>query len=119
MGLNKKPYIEQSKQTAEDKLAARVELLKARGLDEAGIKGEAVVKKLKADIRKARARLTSIAAQEKLTQDLAAMKVQKAQAEKAAKEAPQAKQAKAKKSEKEKAPAKKAKKEKEKKESVE
>jgi len=101
MGLNKKPYIEQSKLTAESKLDARVALLKSRGMEESSINKEMLVKKFKAEIRQARIRLASIAAQEKLTQDLAAMKAQKAEAEKAAKEAPPAKQAKtAKKSEK-------------------
>jgi len=107
MNLKAKGYMEDWKQTTGDKLASRISALKEKGLDDAAIQRDTVIKKMKADIRKANYRLAAIAAQEKLNADKVQARADKLAAKKAAKDKPPAKAAKA-------APAKKEKKEKKK-----
>ena len=107
MNLKAKRYLEDWKKTTSDKLASRISTLKEKGLENAAIQRDTVIKKMKADIRKANSRLTAIAAQEKLNADKAQAKADKLAAKKAAKDKPSAKAAKS-------APAKKEKKEKKK-----
>jgi hypothetical protein len=83
MNLKWKPYLEDQKKIAKGKLAARLSLLKAKGLDEIAIQREPVNRKLKADIREANHRLAIIAAQEKLNADKVRIKEEKLAAGKA------------------------------------
>lgn len=106
MNLRAKGYMKDWKKTTGDKLASRIAALKEKGLDDAGIQRDTLIKKLKADIRKANYRLAAIAAQEKLNADKVQVKADKL----AAKDQPPAKPAKGAKD----APAKKEKKEKKK-----
>ncbi|MFP4039530.1 MAG: hypothetical protein ACLFS7_03225 [Desulfosudaceae bacterium] len=66
MNLKAKPYLEKQYQKARDGLAARVTLLKERGLDPGKLAKDPHVRKLKADIRKAGSRLQSLADTEKI-----------------------------------------------------
>ncbi len=59
--LNKKPYIENHKNLAESKLAARLETLKSNGVTDIQIQRDANVKHYKAEIRQARYQLADIA----------------------------------------------------------
>jgi len=59
--LNKKPYIENHKNLAERKLAARLETLKSNGVTDIQIQRDANVKHYKAEIRQARYQLADIA----------------------------------------------------------
>src|SRR5271157_4276896 len=88
MNLRAKIYVENQKKTSRAKLDARLAALKEKGMDEAAIKKDATVRRLKAQVRKADLRLASIAAQEKLNQERAQAKIDKLAAEKAAREAP-------------------------------
>jgi hypothetical protein len=88
MNLRAKIYVETQKKSVQGKLEARLVSLKEKGIDEAVIKKDATVRKLKAEVRKADFRLASIAAQEKLNQERAQAKIDKVAAEKAAREAP-------------------------------
>ncbi|PKN63752.1 MAG: hypothetical protein CVU57_17605 [Deltaproteobacteria bacterium HGW-Deltaproteobacteria-15] len=81
-----KVYIEEQKQSAQTKLEARRVFLKEKGMNEDSIRKDATVRKLKAWVRKADFRLSSIAAEEKQKQDLAKAKAEK-QAAKAEKKA--------------------------------
>ena len=90
MNLKSKTHLETQKTAAEGKLAARLALLKDKGLDEGAIGRGAMVRKLKADVRKANQRLARIAALEKFNADKAQAKAEKLAAEKAAREAPAA-----------------------------
>lgn len=105
MNLRSKAVLEKGKKVTEEKLATRLSSLQEKGWDEVAIKRDNVMKKLKAEIRKADFRLSAIAALEKLTADKARTKAEKLAAKKAAREKPPAKTAKG-------APAKKEKKEK-------
>ena len=107
MNLKAKGYLESQKKATGDKLAARMSALKEKGLDDAAIKRDSLIKKMKADIRKTNYRLACVAAQEKLNADKIQTKADKLAAKKAAKEKPPKKAAKD-------APAKKEKKEKKK-----
>jgi len=107
MNLKAKGHLESQKKDTADKLAARMAALKAKGLDDAAIKRDTLIKKMKADIRKANYRLTCIAAQEKLNADKVQAKADKLAAKDKPPEKPPAKAAKG-------APAKKEKKEKKK-----
>jgi hypothetical protein len=78
--LNRKPFIEEHQKSAAAKLAARLELLKARGLDDKTIAKDAKIKQYKAEIRKARHQAQSIGAMEALTSQKAEHKAQKAAA---------------------------------------
>ena len=64
MNLKAKPYQEAHKQKVQADLAARVELLKARGIEGRELEKDPRVRKLKADIRKANSRLARVAATE-------------------------------------------------------
>lgn len=125
MNLRGKIFAESLKKATEEKLLARMSLLKGKGLNAEEIQRDASVRKIKGVLRKATARLGAIAAQEKLNLDRAKAKAEKLAAEKAAKE--QAKEGpkeegaekKAKKAKKEKAEKAEPKEKKEKKEKVE
>ena len=107
MNLKAKGHLESQKKAAGDKLALRISSLKEKGLDAAAIQRDSVVKKMKADIRKANYRLACIAAQEKLNADKVQARADKLAAKDKAPEKPPAKAAKG-------APGKKEKKEKKK-----
>ena len=66
MNLKAKNYVENHKKAATEKLSARSAHLKTKGLEEAAIRRDPSIRKIRADIRKANFRLASIAAQEKL-----------------------------------------------------
>jgi len=59
--LNKKPSFENHKNIAENRLAARLEMLKSKGLTDLQIKRDVKVKHFRAAIRKARYQLAEIA----------------------------------------------------------
>lgn len=107
MRLKAKGYLESQMKAAGDKLATRMSYLKEKGLDVVAIKRNSLIKKMKADIRKANYRLACIAAQEKLNADKVQTKTEKLAAKKNDPDQPPAKIAKD-------APAKKEKKEKKK-----
>ena len=107
MNLKAKGYLESQKKVTGDKLAARMSSLEEKGLDDAAIQRDSLIKKMKADIRKANYRLGCIAAQEKLNADKAQTKAEKLAAKKNVPDKPPAKPAKG-------APGKKEKKEKKK-----
>jgi hypothetical protein len=107
MSFKRKGYLEIQKQVAGDKLITRMSFLKEKGLDAVSIKRDSLIKKMKADIRKANYRLACIAAQEKLNADKVQTKTEKLAAQKNAPDKPPAKIARG-------APAKKEKKEKKK-----
>ena len=107
MNLKAKGHLESQRKVTGDKLAIRMSYLKEKDLDAVAIKRDCLIKKMKADIRKASNRLACIAAQEKLNADKAQTKKEKLAAKKNAPDKPPAKIAKG-------APAKKEKKEKKK-----
>jgi len=74
MNLKAKIDVENQKKTVEGKLAARLALLNEKGLDSGAIQRGSVVRKLRAEIRKANYRLACIAAQEKLNAERLATK---------------------------------------------
>ena len=75
MNLKAKIHVENQKQTAVEKLAARQAILNEKGLDDVAVQRDAMFRKIKADIRKANVRLSAIAAQEKLNAERAKAKV--------------------------------------------
>ncbi|MBU0985919.1 MAG: hypothetical protein KKH68_01590 [Proteobacteria bacterium] len=93
MNLKQKIYAENKKKVVEGKLAVRLDFLKEKGLDSAAIQRDVVIRKMKAEIRKANYRLKSIAAQEKLNADKAQAKAEKSAAGKSALKATPAKTA--------------------------
>ena len=114
MKVKSKIYVEEQRKSAQARVDARRAYLKDKGLDEETIRKDVTVRKLKAEVRKADFRLTSIAAQVKLNEarakatadKLAAGKIPKEKAKKEAKkeEAPAKKEKKAKKDKGEKQP---------------
>jgi len=74
MNLKAKIYVENQKKTAHGKLAARLAFLNEKGLDGGAIQRGSVIRKLRAEIRKANYRLACIAAQEKLNAERLAAK---------------------------------------------
>jgi hypothetical protein len=86
MNLKQKIYAENQKKVVEGKIAVRRALLKEKGLDRAVIQRDVVIRKLRAEIRKANYRLASIAAQEKLNAEKAQAKSEKLAAGKTARE---------------------------------
>jgi len=66
MSLKAKIYVKNQKETAHGKLAARLSLLNEKGLGGGAIQRDSMIRKLRAEIRKANYRLACIAAQEKL-----------------------------------------------------
>ncbi len=93
MNLKQKIYAENQKKVVEGKIAVRRALLKEKGLDSAVIQRDVVIRKMRAEIRKANYRLASIAAQEKLNAKKAQAKAEKLAAGKSAREATPAKTA--------------------------
>jgi len=93
MNLKAKGHLENQKLAANEKLAARVAALKSKGMQEAVIQRDTLIKKMKADIRKINYRLSAIAAQEKLNADKIKTKAEKLAARKEAREKPKEKKA--------------------------
>lgn len=94
MNRKAKSYEEGHKQKAQEDLAARVALLATRGIEAKRMEKDPLVRKLKADIRKAKHRLFGVAAAEKLGSQKIEHKKEKAAAEKQAQEAAKAQPAK-------------------------
>jgi len=88
MNLKAKVYVENQKKRIQEKLNARLALLKEKGRKEDVVQRDATIRQLKAQVRKMDYRLAAMAAQEKLNQERAQAKIDKLAAEKAAKEAP-------------------------------
>jgi len=74
MPLKAKTHVENQKKTAHGKIAARLTFLNEKGLDGGSIKRDSMMRKLRAEIRKANYRLACIAAQEKLNAERLAAK---------------------------------------------
>ena len=74
MPLKAKIHVENQKKTAHGKLAARLAFLNEKGLGGGAIQRDSMMRKLKAEIRKADYRLACIAAQEKLNSERLAAK---------------------------------------------
>jgi hypothetical protein len=81
--LNRIPQIEARKMAAENSLAARLELLKTEGLDDGRIQKDTRIKQLRAQVRKAKHQLESIAAMARLMEEKSTAKARKAEAAKA------------------------------------
>jgi hypothetical protein len=94
MKLKVKTYVEDHKKTAQAKLAARQALLATKGMDEAAIGRDALIRKMKAQVRKAGKQLKNLAGKEKLIEDMARIKAEKIAAKKKALEEPAGKPAK-------------------------
>ena len=94
MNLKAKEYLESQKKVAGDKLATRISSLKEKGLGDAAIKRDSLIKKMEADIRKTNYRLACVAAQEKLNADKVHAKAGKLAAKKEAADKPKAKKTK-------------------------
>ena len=75
--LNRKIQVEEHKRSAEGQLAARLELLKSRGMDERRIEKDSGIKQIKAKIGKARHQMARIAAMETLVVAKAESKARK------------------------------------------
>jgi hypothetical protein len=86
--LNRKPQIEAHQKAAEDSLAARLELLKTKGLDEGQIQKDAKIKQFRALVRKAKHQLAGIAAMTALNEEKTAAKDRKAAAAKEPRQEP-------------------------------
>jgi hypothetical protein len=94
MNLKAKIHIERQKQTAQEKLNARLVVLKERGLEDKVIERDSTLRHFKAEVGKANSRLAAIAAQEKLNQERVQAKIDKP-AREAAKQAAKAEAGKA------------------------
>lgn len=94
MNLKARNYVENHKKDAINALSARTALLTGRGLDEAALRRDPSIRKIKATIRKANFRLASIAAQEKLNVERVQDRERKAAEKNAAPEAPAVKKGK-------------------------
>jgi outer membrane biosynthesis protein TonB len=77
MNLKAKIHLENQKNAAEGRLAVRLDFLKEKGSEGVAIQRDPVIRKIKAEIRKANYRLASIAAQEKLNAEKAQVKAEK------------------------------------------
>ncbi len=75
--LNKKPYIESHKHLAESRLAARLEILKTKGISAVQIQRDTTVKHFKAEIRQAKSQLADIAKLESQIAQKAEIKAKK------------------------------------------
>jgi len=75
--LNRKPYIENHKNLAESKLAARLEILKSKGMTAEQIKRDAAVKHIRAEMRKAMNQLANVAKLESQIAQKAEIKAKK------------------------------------------
>ncbi len=78
--LHRKPHIENHLQSAEKRLAARLELLTTNGMDADRIKKDPQIRRFKARMRQARRELTVIAAAESLTAEKVETRIRKAAA---------------------------------------
>jgi len=94
MNLKQKIYAENQKKVVEGKIAVRLAFLKEKGLDSAVIQKDVLIRKMRAEIRKANYRLASITAQEKLNSEKVQAKAEKLAAGKSARKAAPAKTAK-------------------------
>jgi len=74
MNLKAKIYVENQKKTAHGKLAARLAFLNEKGLGGGAIQRDSMIRKFRAEFRKANYRLACIAAQEKLNAERLAAK---------------------------------------------
>ena len=74
MNLKAKINVENQKKIAQDKLEARLAFLNEKGWDSGAIQRGSMIRKLRAEIRKANYRLACIAAQEKLNAERLAAK---------------------------------------------
>ncbi len=90
MNLKAKPYEEMHKAAAQSSLAARIATLQSEGINEKVIQKDTVVRKFKAEVRKAKRRLTQVAALEKLKVEKEAHKAEKIAAAKASQATAQA-----------------------------
>lgn len=90
MGSKKRSVREGQVALAEEKLQARLAILRERGSTEQAIGRDAVAKALKAKLREARARLQAVAAHEEKAAKLAQTKAERAAAPKEAKAAKKA-----------------------------
>jgi hypothetical protein len=88
MDIKGKTNVENQKKSALKKLEAQRAYLKEKGAKEDEIKKNTIVRKLKADVRKADFRLAAIADQEKQNRALAQAKAEKLAAAKIPKEKP-------------------------------
>jgi hypothetical protein len=95
MNLKAKIHVERQKQEVQEKLNARLTLLKERGLEDKAIERDSTLRQLKAQVGKANFRLACIAAQVRLNQERAQAKIDKPAKDKAAKEAAKAEAGKA------------------------
>ena len=77
MNLRAKIHVENQRNAAENRLAVRLDSLKEKGLQGVSIQRDPVIRKIRAEIRKANYRLASIAAQEKLNAEKAKIKAEK------------------------------------------
>ncbi|MBN1854274.1 MAG: hypothetical protein JW829_16210 [Pirellulales bacterium] len=77
MGLKAKVHVTNHKTTAESWLAARLDMLKTKGLDDASIRKDSLIKKFKGAIYKANHQLATIANQEKQNMERAQTKAEK------------------------------------------
>ena len=84
MNLKAKIYEQGHKEAAAEKLAARIAILKGKGAEEKIIEKDALVKKLKATIRKSNRRLKQVATMEKLKEQKRSDKEKKIAAQKEA-----------------------------------
>jgi hypothetical protein len=80
MGSNQKETQARQKENFEKKLEVRLSFLAEKGIESSGIAKDALVKKLKANIRAINGRLAAIAATVKRTEELATIKAEKAAA---------------------------------------
>jgi len=86
MNLRARVYVENQKRAAQANLQARKTQLQGRGISPEEIERDIVMRKIRATIRKADFRLSSITAQEQLNQERARAKAGKLAAEQAARE---------------------------------
>jgi hypothetical protein len=87
MNLRARVYVEKQKKDAEEKFAARLAMMKEKGISPEKVQKDATVRRLKAELKQANKRLASIVAQEKLNQERALATEQKIAAKKAEREA--------------------------------
>ena len=95
MGLKRKQIVMRQKATFEQELKDRLSSLSGKGIKSPQVDKDALVKKLKADIKASNRRLRRIAENEKRTEEMAKIKAEKAVAPKKEQEGAQAGKAKA------------------------
>lgn len=74
---NKKPNIENRRDQAAKRLSTRLESLKAKGADDTQIKRDPMVRKIRAEVRKAKMQLANVEKNEKQIAQQAEAKAQK------------------------------------------